>query len=172
MAAKRSSSAGRWATAPAQIPDHADQPTCARHDASHEFRRPVAPWRFQLDELSLTNFQVSFEDHSTLGVATLGLDDLTLNLKGLSNQTNTPIDLAVGFNWRGGGAGRVVTHGTPMPPDLTTTLLISNLAIAPVQPYLRQQLNLVVHSGELNVQGAATVNPAATRRFISPAMWA
>lgn len=122
----------------------------------------AAPWRFNLDEFVVTNFNVALEDHSTAGVAELGLDEVSLNLKGLSNQSNAPIDLVFGFNWRGGGAVQLATRGTLQPPDLVTRLVISNLAIAPVQPYLGQHLNLVVHSGGLDVQGTAKFNPAAT----------
>lgn len=139
-------------------PHQANSPeTTATNDVA-----PPMPWRFALDELLVTNFNVAVEDHSTAGVAELGLDELALVLKGLSNQSNAPIDLALGFNWRGGGALQAQTRGSILPPELTTTLSISNLAIAPVQPYLGQYLNLVVHSGELNVQGHAKFNPAGT----------
>jgi hypothetical protein len=119
-------------------------------------------WQFNLDEFVITNFNVAVEDRSTLGVAELGLDKLALNLKGLSSQSNAPIDLTVGFDWRGGGVLRMETRGTLLPPDLTTKLAISNLAIAPVQPYLGQHLNVVVHSGGVNVAGTAKLSPAAT----------
>lgn len=123
-------------------------------------RSAANPWRFDLRELTVTHFNIAVEDHSTAGVAELGLEDLALNLQGLSNQSNAPIDLALAFNWRGGGSFQLQTQGPVLPPDLTTTLAISNLALAPVQPYLGQYLNLVVHSGNLNVQGEAKFNPA------------
>ena len=125
----------------------------------------ATPWRFGVAGFGVTNFDVALEDHSTAGVAELGLDDLALNLKGLSNQSNAPIDLTLAFNWRGGGLLRLETHGTLQPPDLATTVAISNLAIAPVQPYLGQYLNLTVHSGGLSVQGVAKFNPRATPRI-------
>lgn len=118
------------------------------------------PWQFQLDALSLANFQVAVEDHSTDGVAELGLEHLALDLKDLSNRTNAPLALAVGFDWRGGGAARVETSGTVLPLNLAATIVVSNLALPPVQPYLGQYLNLTVHSGAMNVQGRAQFNPA------------
>lgn len=122
----------------------------------------AAPWQFNLDEFVITNFSVAVEDHSTAGVAELGINRLALDLKGLSNQSNAPIDLAVSFDWRGGGGLQLETHGTLLPPNLTTKLAISNLAIAPVQPYLGQHLNVVVHSGGVNLHGTAKLNPTAT----------
>lgn len=122
----------------------------------------VTPWRFDLDEFAITNFNLSLEDHSTAGVAEIGLNNLAMNLKGLSNQSNAPINLTLAFDWRDGGTVRVETRGTVLPPDLTASLAISNLAIAPVQPYLGQHLNLVVHSGGLSARGTAQFNPAGT----------
>jgi hypothetical protein len=119
------------------------------------------PWRFDLDELSVTRFALALEDHSTAGVAELGLDDLALNVKGVSNQSNAPLAATLSFLWRGGGSVNLTTRGTVLPPALDTSLAISNFALAPLQPYVGQHLNLVVHSGELSVAGAARFDPAA-----------
>jgi uncharacterized protein involved in outer membrane biogenesis len=119
-------------------------------------------WQLRLEELIVTNFNVAVEDHSTVGVATIGLDNLAVNLKGLSSQSNAPIALTVGFDWRGGGSVHTDVRGTVLPPDLSATLAISNLAIPVVQPYLAQFLNLVIHTGDLNLHGVATFNPVAT----------
>jgi hypothetical protein len=119
-----------------------------------------APWQVFLDELAITNFNVAVADHSTEPVAELGVDQLALNVKGLSNQTNTPLQLALSFDWRGGGHARIDGRGTLQPPNLAATLAITNLALAPLQPYVGQYLNLVVHSGGVSVDGTAEFNPA------------
>jgi hypothetical protein len=119
------------------------------------------PWRFDVDELSVTRFALALEDHSTAGGAELGLEDLALNVKGVSNQSNAPLVVALSFLWRGGGSVNLTTRGTVLPPALDTSLAISNFALAPLQPYVGQHLNLIVHSGELSVAGAARFEPAA-----------
>jgi uncharacterized protein involved in outer membrane biogenesis len=119
------------------------------------------PWRFDLDELSVTRFALALEDHSTAGVAELGLEELALNVKGVSNQSNAPLAATLSFLWRGGGSVNLTTRGTGLPPALDTSLAISNFALAPLQPYVGQHLNLTVHSGELSVAGAARFDPAA-----------
>jgi hypothetical protein len=43
----------------------------------------------------------------------------------------------------------------------TATISIGDLAIAPLQPYIGQNLNLVVHSGGVSVEGEAKFNPSA-----------
>ncbi|MGC3961383.1 MAG: DUF748 domain-containing protein [Verrucomicrobiota bacterium] len=119
-------------------------------------------WQLRLEELTVTNFSVGVEDHSTVGIATPGLDNLALKLKGFSNQSNAPITLRLGFDWRGGGTFHTEAQGTLLPPDLTANVAITNLAIPPVQPYLAQFLNVVVHSGGFGLNGTAKFNPAAS----------
>jgi hypothetical protein len=120
------------------------------------------PWRFDLSELDIANFNLLVEDHSTPTVAELGLEALRFNVRGFSTQTNTPVEVALGFNWRGGGSVNVTSRGTVMPPDLSATLTINELAIVPLQPYIGQKVNLVVHSGGVSVDGVAKFNPSAT----------
>lgn len=119
-----------------------------------------SPWRFDLDELSVSSFALALEDRSTAGVAELGLDDLALNVKGTSNQSNAPVSVTLSFLWRGGGSVNLAARGTVLPPALDTSLAISNFALAPLQPYFGQHLNLTVHSGDLSVAGAARFDPA------------
>lgn len=118
------------------------------------------PWQINLDELAVTNFNFAVQDHSTPTVAEIGVDDIALNIKGLSNQTNMPIALGLDFNWRGGGHAHIVTRGTLLPPNLTNDLAVSNLELTPLQPYVAQFLNLVIHSGGVSVNGTAEFNPA------------
>lgn len=123
---------------------------------------PSSPWRFDLGEFDMRKFKVSLEDHSTPTVAELGLDDLRLNVRGFSTESNTPVQVALGFDWRGGGSVNITTRGTVLPPDIAATITINEFALAPLQPYIGQNANLVVHSGGLSVDGAAKFNPAAT----------
>jgi len=120
-----------------------------------------APWRFDLNELDITGFNLAVQDHSTPIAAELGLEALRLNVKGFSTETNTPVDTALAFNWRGGGSVTVKSRGTIQPPDITATVGVSQMAIAPLQPYIGQNLNIVVHSGGVSVDGEAKFNPSA-----------
>ncbi len=122
---------------------------------------PSAPWRFDLAELNIAGFNVAVEDHSTPTVAEPGVDALRLNVKGFSTETNMPVEVALAFNWRGGGTVNVTSQGTLMPPDITATIGVNELAIAPLQPYIGQNLNLVVHSGGVSVDGTVKFNPSA-----------
>ncbi|NOS69714.1 MAG: DUF748 domain-containing protein, partial [Verrucomicrobia bacterium] len=118
-----------------------------------------AAWKAFLDELSVDGFNVTAEDLATPSPARLGLDDLHVNLKGLSNQSNAPVAATIAFNWRGGGAVGVEASGTLLPPSGEAKLAITNLALPPIQPYVEQQARLVLNTGDLTVNGQASYSP-------------
>jgi len=136
--------------------------TLIRQFASQLQTMVITDFNASLEELSVENFSVTAEDLSLPTVAQLGLDDLALSVKGVSNQTNAPINAAVSFNWRGGGRAQIETRGTLLPLGAQVSLMISNLALAPLQPYVESQANLVIHSGELSVDGTAHFEPRDT----------
>ncbi len=133
-----------------------------RQFASNLQAMVTADLNASLGELSVEQFTVAVEDLSVPTVARVGLDDLALSVKGVSNQTNAPFSAAVGFNWRGGGRGQFETRGTLRPWFAQASLQVSNLNLAPLAPYASQQANLVVHAGELSVAGTAQFDPLNT----------
>lgn len=120
---------------------------------------PAAPWKAVLDEFNLEGFALTAEDRVSPTPAQLGLDNLHVNVKGISNQSNAPVTATVEFNWRGGGTVRVEANGTVLPPAGEATLAITNLALPPIQPYIEQQSRLVLNSGDLTVNGRARYAP-------------
>jgi uncharacterized protein involved in outer membrane biogenesis len=133
-----------------------------RQFASNLHTMVTADLQASLDELSVENFNMMAEDLSLSTMAELGLDNLALSVKGLSNRTNAPLSTAVSFNWRGGGRVQIESHGTLLPLVAQANVTVSNLALAPLQPYVEQQANLVVHAGELSVDGTAQFDPHDT----------
>jgi len=121
---------------------------------------PAPQWKFNLDEFSIRSFDVNVQDLSVNGPAELGLKDLALRLTGVSLESNVPVQLSVGFNWRDGGSLHLESKGTVLPPVLTNHIAITNLELAPLQPYVGQFLNVVLHSGGVSVLGDAEINLA------------
>ena len=119
-------------------------------------------WQAALDELDLRGFTVTAEDQVPGTAAHLGLDDLRVNVKGVSTQTNAPVAAVVDFNWRGGGNVHVEAAGTVLPPAGGAKIAITNLALYPLQPYVEQQARLVVSAGGLTVNGQARCAPGAS----------
>ncbi len=117
------------------------------------------PWKMTLAEFKVEHFAVTAEDRTTLTPAQIGLDELHLDLKGISNQSNAPVTANINFNWRGGGTANVIANGTLIPPAGEANLAITNLALPPIQPYVEQQARLVVNTGDLTVNGHARFTP-------------
>lgn len=120
------------------------------------------PLRASLDELRVENFAVTLEDRSLPSVARLGLKQIQLTVKGVSNQTNAPLSIVADADWVGGGHLRSETTGTLLPLTARTELTVSNLALPPLQPYVASLANIAVPSGALTVRGAAQFDPANT----------
>jgi len=118
-----------------------------------------APWKIFLDQLDVENFNVTAEDRATPSPAQLGLDNLRLVVKGVSNQPNAPVSTLIDFNWRGGGTVHVETAGTLLPPSADVKVAVTNFALAPIQPYIEQFARLVVNSGDLTIGGRARFSP-------------
>jgi len=116
--------------------------------------------RASLDELRVVDFAVTAEDRSLPSVARLGLDHMNITVKGVSNQTNAPVSVNWEADWRGGGQVQIISTGTLLPLASQAEIVVSNFALAPLQPYVESQANLTVQSGALNVQGAARFDPA------------
>jgi hypothetical protein len=137
------------------------QTNTAAASAASETNPPpaAAPWKAVLDEFNLEGFTVTAEDQVPPTPARLGLDDLRVNVKGVSNQSNAPVAATVLFNWRGGGTVRVEGNGTLLPPAGEAKLSITNLWLPPIQPYIEQQARLVLNAGDLTVNGRARYAP-------------
>ncbi|HEX5219064.1 MAG TPA: DUF748 domain-containing protein [Verrucomicrobiae bacterium] len=120
------------------------------------------PLSASLDELRVENFSLAAEDHSLPTVARLGVDHVNVTVKGVSNQTNAPFSIKGEANWRGGGRVQVSSTGTLLPLMAEASLAVSNLALAPVQPYVEPHANLTLQSGALNVGGSARLDHGNT----------
>jgi hypothetical protein len=117
--------------------------------------KTAVPWKAVIDEFNLEGFAVTAEDRVPPTPAQLGLDNLRVNLKGVSNQSNAPVAATVDFNWRGGGTVQVEAKGTLLPPAGEAKLAVTNLSLPPLQPYVEQQARLVLNAGDVTVNGQA-----------------
>jgi len=125
---------------------------------------PAAPtsWNAFVDEIALDDFAFTVEDRVPATPAQLRLDDFQVSMKGISNQSNAPVSAVIGFKWHAGGSARIEANGALLPPSASVKLAITNLALAPFQPYIQEQVRLVLNSGNLSVNGEALYSPNLT----------
>ncbi len=119
-------------------------------------------WTMSIDEIALNDYKVKVEDRHLPKPATLLLDQLTLNLKGLSTLSNAPVNAAVSA--RLNETGTFTAQGTVQlaPQRADFTLGLTNLDLRPFQPWLDQYLRLGIVSGALGTHGHLRYEPDAT----------
>ncbi len=135
-------------------------PSAPKEQAHVSTNEPAAPdavllggWTLNLDELQVNDYTLKIEDLVPAKPATLVLDRLTLNVKGASTVTNTPIQVraSVRVNETGTIALQGVTKVAPLFAEVDVA--VTNLELRAAQPYLDPFVALNVTSGALAITG-------------------
>jgi hypothetical protein len=118
---------------------------------------PAAPepsddvnWRIGVDEFTVTGGRIGFTDRSISPQAELGVEAIDLAVRAVSNDQNArfPVDLSANLA-SGGQIG--FQGGITVLPELTAdgTLNVGDVRLSVVQPYLQQQLSVLIREGSL-----------------------
>jgi hypothetical protein len=118
------------------------------------------PWTVVLKEIAFDGYAIKLEDQKLAKPATLGLDQLAFNVKGLSTVSNEPI--TVSLSARLNQAATVTAQGKAKisPPQADVEIGVSDLDLRPFQPYLNEQVRLTITSGRFGTQGRVRYTPA------------
>ncbi len=113
----------------------------------------LGSWTLNVDEIQLDNYNLKIEDLVPPKPAVFQVDQLAVNLKGLSTITNTPISTRVAF--RLNETATVAAQGTAKLAPLFANLdvAVTNLELRAAQPYLDQFVALGIVSGGLTTAG-------------------
>ncbi|MDO8960236.1 MAG: DUF748 domain-containing protein [Rhodocyclaceae bacterium] len=113
----------------------------------------TSSWRYCVGRLELAGWQVELRDRSVAPAAELALENLALQVEGISDDMHAPLPLSLSFDVRSGGhfagEGRVV----PAAPSAEVNFKLTDLALKLVQPYLAAQTTLTLADGKLTTQG-------------------
>ncbi|MEJ2037736.1 MAG: DUF748 domain-containing protein [Desulfosarcinaceae bacterium] len=116
------------------------------------------PWTVALGKLDLSGFKIGFKDHQPAQPADLALDQVTVKGADLSTRAESSGRIEVGLRWA--DSGRVDVGGdiklVPLQADLQ--VVGQNLDLRPLQPYISDQVRLVVTSGLLGAKGRFSLN--------------
>jgi hypothetical protein len=119
-------------------------------------------WTVNIDEIALNDYTVKVEDRSLPKPATLLLDQLALNLKGLSTLSSAPVNAALSVRLNETATFDAQGVVQLAPPSADFTLGLTNLDLRPFQSWLDQFLRLGVVSGALGAHGHLRYQPHAT----------
>ena len=115
-------------------------------------------WSVVIEEVALKNYAVRVNDEQPPTPANLAVDDLELNIKGLSLASNTPVTVQFSTRVNSNGQVRVAARGTLQPLALETDVDVNGLELRPFQPYVEQQgVKLAFTSGDVSTKAHANV---------------
>jgi hypothetical protein len=117
---------------------------------------PLAgPWTAKIDEIAFTNYSVRAEDRKPPAPAAFDIDQIAFDIKNVSNASNTPVNVSLTARFQKTGSVAVDGTATLLPPSADLQLAVSNIDLRAVQPYVEQQVKLIVAGGAVNVHGRA-----------------
>ena len=116
-------------------------------------RAADAPWIVTLNHFLLDRYAIRFDDLRPSSPARLTAEPIRLSADGLSTAKNHPgtVSLSIGLNKSGLFTADGKAGIEPLTADLSVDL--TRLALAPFQPYVADQANIIVAGGELSVGG-------------------
>lgn len=122
---------------------------------------PVTPaWRYRLDKLDVANLNVVLRDASVQPAVDLALENITLNVTGMSDDLQAPLPVRLAFDVRAGGRFEGEGSVIPAEPTVDFKLKLTDLTLKPAQPYLAQKAHLAIADGRLSSQGRIGYNAA------------
>jgi hypothetical protein len=133
----------------------ADAPSAADPPPSES-----AEWQVGVAEFALTGGRVGFTDHSINPEAVVGVQNIELTVREISNEPGAKFPVSLSGSLAGGGYfgfdGRlsvlreVAASGTATTGEIPLTL---------AQPYVQQAMNVLIHDGQLSSELELTLNP-------------
>ncbi len=111
------------------------------------------PWLLSVPSFSCENYTMVFSDQSLSPTAQVTLDQMRLKTENVTTEKNMTAPVSARFRWE--GSGIFTADGKFGIVPFTTELAIEADAvdIRPIQPYLNEQINLILTGGKLNTTG-------------------
>ena len=110
-------------------------------------------WHWKVGQVGLSGFQVAARDETVQPAGGLTLDKIEASASGLSDNFKAPLPVKLGFQVKEGGSFQAEGRVVPAAPSADIRLKLTNLALAPAQPWLTQAANLTLASGRASLQG-------------------
>ncbi|MDB6017599.1 MAG: hypothetical protein JWR19_2088 [Pedosphaera sp.] len=115
----------------------------------------MPPLNAEIDEIIFDNYSIQVEDKKPTKGARIKIDQLGFTLKGVSNLTNASVTAALSLRIQETGLVSVNGTATLIPPSADVQVAVTNLDLRVAQPYVEEQVKLVITGGALDVHGRA-----------------
>jgi Domain of Unknown Function (DUF748) len=110
-------------------------------------------WSATVHDVNFTNCALRLEDLVNSRPAALGLDNITLTAKNISNLPHTNLTASLSMRWNTNGAIHTEMAASLSPPTADIHLSLSNLDLGTLDPYLEPKLNVFILGSRLGLDG-------------------
>jgi uncharacterized protein involved in outer membrane biogenesis len=115
----------------------------------------ATPWRYKVDKVEVANLGVILQEASVKPALELALDNIAVQVDGVSHDLSVALPVRLSFDARSGGHfegdGKVV----PAVPSADVNFKLTDLALKLAQPFLTAKTTLTLADGKLSTQGRA-----------------
>lgn len=113
----------------------------------------VVPWTAGADEISIGNYAVKVEDQMPAKPASLSIDQLSLDLKNVSDKPNARATVALSLRFQESGNISVNGTATFIPLSADMQMALTNIDLRSTTPYVTELVKLLITDGSLNLHG-------------------
>ena len=118
-------------------------------------------WTATVHDVEFTNYAFSLEDLANSRPARLDLNDITLNVKNISNLPGTNLTVDLSLRWNTNGVIKTTVAASFAPPTADIQFDLSRLDFGPLDPYLEPKLNLFIPGSGFGVRGRVQLRTPA-----------
>jgi uncharacterized protein involved in outer membrane biogenesis len=112
-------------------------------------------WRYRVGKVALSDFAATIRDESVAPAADLALENIALDLEGISENWQVALPIHASFKAKSGGSFAAQGKITPAGPAADVHIKLTDLSLIPAQPYLSQVAKLNIADGRLSTEGRA-----------------
>ena len=117
-------------------------------------------WSVSLSRFGIEGLSIGLIDESVTPRADLGVEDLTLNVTGISSAPGSRFPIEASIVTRGGGTARIGGSVGVLPdPVAELSLSASGLALSETHPYLKPLADVNLDSGALGIEAQLSSGP-------------
>lgn len=113
------------------------------------------PWRYKVDKIEVANLGVVLQEASVKPALELALDNIALQVDGVSNDMAIPLPVKLSFDARTGGRFEGEGKVVPTAASADVNFKLNDLALKLAQPFLSAKTMLTLSDGKLSTQGRA-----------------
>jgi hypothetical protein len=129
--------------------------------------KPAKPWAVALGAFDFADHRVAVTDRSVTPIVQLELTGLKVSARDLHTDGKKPVPFDAAFRVTQGGRftakGQVAPNGT----SADATLSLAQLVLTPAQPYVAQNADVTLRSGDVSTAGRLTYRAGRDRAAIT-----